>query len=300
MVATAELGALAHEIAGVGDPHPERLHATGHGVELGQELRRVEGVQHVGRGDVEADHRAHWHGHDRRVVGCLEAALGDRIGAVEDAHHLSPSPMPDRHRAVDRSFDGHHIARAGHDPHMFNAQFQRHEGNHQRRIFEVDLGLVEVGRDALGQLGAQRHGVVERPGPLPALHIDDHHILIGIGGGLDVLQDEERDDEQHDHDHGRNAGPEDFGGRVVRDLGRQFVVGLALVAEYDPENHRLDDDEDDDPDGQHDEEQGANRVALLGHRFGQRDLRAGQSREREQRQGGRAHDQRQATDPGSP
>ena len=137
MVAAAELGALADEVARVGDAHPERLHAARHGVELGQELRGVKGVQYVGGGDVEADHGAHGDRHDRRVIGSLEPPFGDGVGAVEHSHHLVTGRMANWHRAVDRAFDGHDITGAGDDAHVLDSELERHERHHQGRILEM-------------------------------------------------------------------------------------------------------------------------------------------------------------------
>ena len=68
----------------------------------------------------------------------------------------------------------------------------------------------------------------------------------------------------------------------MRDLRGQFVVRFAPVAEDDPEDHRFDDHEDGDADAEHDEEQHADVVALIGDGGRQRDLRQGALRERQQ------------------
>ena len=128
MVASAELGALALEFAGLVDAHPHGLDAAWDGVELVEELGGVEGVEDVAAGDVEADHGSDGDGDDRGVVGGLEASFGDGVGAVEDAHHVSAAAVADRDGAVDGALDGDDIALAGGDAHVLDAELEGHEG----------------------------------------------------------------------------------------------------------------------------------------------------------------------------
>ena len=104
------------------------------------------------------------------------------------------------------------------------------------------------------------------------MHIDFHHFLIGVRRGLHIFQHDERADEEGDDDDQGDDGPEHFGGVVVRDLGGEFVVRFAPVAEDDPEDHGFDDDEDGDADAEHDEEEHADVVALVGDGGRERDL----------------------------
>ena len=73
------------------------------------------------------------------------------------------------------------------------------------------------------------------------------------------------------------------------DLGGEFVVGLALVAEDNPEDHGFDDDEDADADAEQDEEEDADVVALVGDGGRQGDLceRVAGDRDQREERGGR-------------